>query len=86
MADHMHGGRGLLLDFDADASLEAIANQYGVAPLSRSVADRLGIRAALIRPDGIAAWATDGDPDRAILQAELDHWFVPSSRSNTPLT
>jgi 2-polyprenyl-6-methoxyphenol hydroxylase-like FAD-dependent oxidoreductase len=78
LGDHMHDGRGVLLNLDADASLEELVKRYGdriVFP-PRTVAGRLGIRAALIRPDGIVAWATDGDPDRATLQAALDRWFV----------
>ena len=80
IGEHMRDGRGILIDFDADASLEELVQPYGdrIAYLSGSVTDRLGISAALIRPDGIVAWATDGNADRTHLQAALDRWFIPA--------
>ena len=73
----MRGGQGILLDFNGNASLEALAGEYGgqIRYVSGSVKERLGVSAALVRPDGIIAWAADSDPDLCELQKALDHWF-----------
>jgi hypothetical protein len=77
----MRDGRGTLLDFDGNPSLETLASEYGdqVRYASRQVAERLGLSAALIRPDGIVAWASDEDPNRGELQKEADRWFARQS-------
>jgi hypothetical protein len=74
----MHDGRGMLLDFGADASLETLAHEYGerITYVPRRVRERSGIRAMLIRPDGIVAWASDSDPDPAELRKAAARWFV----------
>jgi 2-polyprenyl-6-methoxyphenol hydroxylase-like FAD-dependent oxidoreductase len=80
--DLMHAGHGLLLDFEANASLKALASTYDgrVKYLSGVVQDRLGLSAVLVRPDGIVAWASDGDVDRNELQKAADRWFVSHSQ------
>ena len=57
----MQGGAGLLLDFDSDASLEALAASWGGRIVYRAgeAEDRLGLGALLVRPDGVVAWARD---------------------------
>ncbi|MFF1262734.1 FAD-dependent monooxygenase [Streptomyces sp. NPDC058321] len=61
LADHLHGGRALLLDLADDSKLRAAAEGYG---------DRVDVRTAvcpghpqlsglLVRPDGFTAWAAD---------------------------
>jgi 2-polyprenyl-6-methoxyphenol hydroxylase-like FAD-dependent oxidoreductase len=74
----MHDGRGILLDFDRNTSIEALASEYGgrIKYISGSAKDRLGVSAALIRPDGIIAWASDNDPDCSELQKVAARWFV----------
>ena len=74
----MHDGRGILLDFDGNASLKMLAGEYGdrIGYISGSVKDRLGVSAALIRPDGIVAWASDNDPDCSELRKAAARWFV----------
>jgi len=81
----MHDGRGMLLDFNMNASLKTLANEYSdqIRYVSGSTKDRLGISAALIRPDGIIAWAADNDPDHSELQKAIARWFVPNSASVT---
>ncbi|HEV2478276.1 MAG TPA: FAD-dependent monooxygenase [Puia sp.] len=74
----MHDGQGLLLDFDQNASLKTLANEYEgrITYISGQAKEQLGLSAVLIRPDGIIAWATDGDPDYGELRKATDHWFV----------
>lgn len=74
----MRDGQAILLDFDMNASLKTLAGEYsdGIKYISGSVKDRLGISAALIRPDGIVAWASDNDRDYGELQKAAAHWFV----------
>jgi len=77
----MHDGRGILLDFDMNASLKTLAGEYGdrIKYISGSVKNRLGVSAALIRPDGIIAWASGNDPDCGELQKAAARWFVCNS-------
>ena len=73
----MHDGRGILLDFDKNTSLAAIAGKYGdqIKYVSGPTKERLGLSAVLIRPDGIIAWASDKDPDCNELQKAAARWF-----------
>ncbi|KAF7532230.1 hypothetical protein G7054_g8165 [Neopestalotiopsis clavispora] len=34
---------------------------------------------AAFRPDGIVAWATEGEPDLAAVKASLSRWYGPKS-------
>ena len=73
----MHDGRGMLLDFDGNASLNSWANNYGdrIKYISGRVKDRLGLSAILLRPDGIVAWASDNEPDCGEIQKAAARWF-----------
>jgi len=70
-------GRGLLLDFEENAELRDWANSAG-DPL-RYVAGQpevsLGLRAVLIRPDGIVAWASAEAADPAELATAAAAWL-----------
>jgi hypothetical protein len=81
----MQGGLAILLDFDRNASLKALASEYGdqMNYVSGRAKEQLGLSAVLIRPDGIIAWATAGDPDRNELQKATDRWFVRNSGCNS---
>jgi len=35
----------------------------------------LGLAAVLVRPDGIVAWAAEGEPDSAPLERAVARWF-----------
>ncbi|PUZ27934.1 FAD-dependent oxidoreductase [Chitinophaga parva] len=72
----MRAGNGLLLDFEDDATLKALAAEYGLPYVTGKPADRLGVNAALVRPDGIIAWAADGVPDVSGLRAAADRWCM----------
>jgi 2-polyprenyl-6-methoxyphenol hydroxylase-like FAD-dependent oxidoreductase len=73
----MHAGQAMLLDFDTNASLQALAGKYGAG--IRYVAGRarqqLGLSALLIRPDGIVAWAAGERPDPAAAQAAAARFY-----------
>ncbi len=74
----MHDGQGILLDFGNTASLKTLAGKYGdqIKYVSSHAKEHLGLNAALIRPDGIIAWATDSEPDYSEFQKAIDCWFV----------
>ena len=57
--EHLRDGRGLFLDFEARATLQALAARWGdrIHYVASYATDRLGLSALLVRPDGIVAWA-----------------------------
>jgi 2-polyprenyl-6-methoxyphenol hydroxylase-like FAD-dependent oxidoreductase len=83
VGEMMSDGRGILLDFDGNASLKALADEYGdqMKYVSGQAKEQLGLSALLIRPDGIVAWASDQDPDHKKLQKAAACWFVPMGSS-----
>ena len=78
MGELMHDGQGILLDFDGNTFLKTLASAYSgqMHYVSDRAKDPLGLRAVLIRPDGIVAWAADHDPDGRALQQAAARWFV----------
>jgi len=81
IGDLMHEGSGILLDFDNNASLKTWAGKYRdqMKYVSGQEKEQLGLSAALIRPDGIVAWASDREPDYNGLQKAADRWFCCNS-------
>ncbi|SDP99834.1 2-polyprenyl-6-methoxyphenol hydroxylase [Mucilaginibacter sp. OK268] len=73
----MHDGQGILLDFDKNASLKTLANEYGdqIKYISGSAKDQLGLSAVLIRPDGFVAWAVDSGPNLDDAAQAASCWF-----------
>ncbi|WP_214072744.1 FAD-dependent monooxygenase [Mucilaginibacter sp. dw_454] len=78
IADLMHNGKGILLDFTADDAIQSLANQYlnQIKYISGPAREQLGLSAVLIRPDGIVAWAADNELDLVELQQAVQKWFV----------
>jgi 2-polyprenyl-6-methoxyphenol hydroxylase-like FAD-dependent oxidoreductase len=74
----MQDGQGMLLDFDGNASRKALASEYGdrIKYVSGRAKEQLGLSAALIRPDGIIAWASDNDLHCSELEKAAARWFV----------
>uniref|UniRef100_E1TJL1 Monooxygenase FAD-binding protein n=1 Tax=Burkholderia sp. (strain CCGE1003) TaxID=640512 RepID=E1TJL1_BURSG len=73
----LRAGKGLFLDFDALASLEALTSHWRerVTYVAGDVRDRLGLSAVLVRPDGFVAWASETVPnDEEVIRA-LSEWF-----------
>lgn len=70
-------GKGVLLDFECSASLDALAGGWRdrVRYVASDAKARLGLRALLIRPDGCVAWASDITPDETELAHALTRWF-----------
>ncbi|OQP46834.1 FAD-dependent oxidoreductase [Niastella yeongjuensis] len=76
MGELMFDGEGVLLDFNGNGLLKRLAAEYGLKYISGSAKEQLGITAALVRPDGIIAWASDNnDPDHNELQKAAGRWF-----------
>ncbi|MFD4538419.1 FAD-dependent monooxygenase [Streptomyces bauhiniae] len=69
LADHAHEGGFLLLDRTPGAVFAELAK--GRARVVRD--SGTGVAGALIRPDGVVAWATD-TPDPDGLEETLSHW------------
>jgi 2-polyprenyl-6-methoxyphenol hydroxylase-like FAD-dependent oxidoreductase len=78
VSQHLHDGKGMLLDFDADASLRALAEGWcqRVGYIGGDVKERLGLSAVLIRPDGFVAWACEASPDLEAAGRAISRWFV----------
>jgi 2-polyprenyl-6-methoxyphenol hydroxylase-like FAD-dependent oxidoreductase len=74
----MHGGQGILLDFNMQASLKTLASAYGgqLKYVSGRAKEQLGLSAVLVRPDGIIAWACGGEADEESLRQALILWFA----------
>lgn len=79
LADHLHDGRGLLLDLADDAVVRERATGYGdrVRVRTARCPERPGLAGLLVRPDGCTAWAADsGAPYTGDdLDAALRSWF-----------
>ena len=77
----MYNGQGILLDFEGNASLKTLASKYGdrIKYVSGRAKEQLNLSAALIRPDGMIAWASENDPDGNELQKAASRWFMTES-------
>ncbi len=77
----MHGGQAMLLDFESNTFLRTWASEYGdrVRYVSGRAKEQFGLSAALIRPDGILAWASENEPDCAELQDATARWLTKES-------
>ena len=60
-------GHGLLLEFGVDASLAAVADRWGhrIVRAGGKGTECLGLKALLVRPDGVVAWASETVSDAA---------------------
>jgi 2-polyprenyl-6-methoxyphenol hydroxylase-like FAD-dependent oxidoreductase len=74
----MRDGQGMLLDFESNASLKTWASEYGnrIKYVSGRAKEQLGLSAALIRPDGMIAWASENDSNYTELQKATAHWLM----------
>lgn len=77
MGELLREGQGILLDFGADESLKKLVSEYGdrIVSISEPVKVALGLSVALIRPDGIVAWASDSATNYDELQKAIARWF-----------
>jgi 2-polyprenyl-6-methoxyphenol hydroxylase-like FAD-dependent oxidoreductase len=77
LGEHLESGRGLLLDFSHDATLEALASHRPdrIMYVARHAKNALGLSALLLRPDGIVAWASEEKPEAAEAAQAMTRWF-----------
>ncbi|MGB6726029.1 MAG: hypothetical protein WBE74_08980 [Terracidiphilus sp.] len=77
LGDLLHDGRGLLLDFRSGVSLAAVCTglQDRLSYVSAPASDDKGLSALLVRPDGFVAWATDREPDGAVVEQSVHRWL-----------
>ncbi|TIV71213.1 MAG: FAD-dependent oxidoreductase [Mesorhizobium sp.] len=78
IGDLLGTGKGLLLDFESRASLQALGSRWSgrIAYVAGEARDRLGLSAVLVRPDGFVAWANEvavADSEQAFTAAS--RWF-----------
>ncbi|MFE2586089.1 FAD-dependent monooxygenase [Streptomyces sp. NPDC059378] len=77
LGELLRQGRAVVLDFSTDRALQAAAKgwagriHYAAGP----VRNDLGLAAALIRPDGIVAWAGESAPDREAFEQAAARWL-----------
>ena len=77
LGELLREGRGLLLDFDARPRLREVASRWSgrIDYVASDVRDRLGLSAALVRPDGVVAWAGEAAPDHEQAAQAASRWF-----------
>ncbi|MBW8810824.1 MAG: FAD-dependent monooxygenase, partial [Lysobacter sp.] len=75
--ERLRQGKALLLDFDADGSLAALARRRNdrITYVASDAKDRLGLSAVLVRPDGVVAWASDNAGDHEGAEQAVTRWF-----------
>lgn len=84
LGERVRQGKGLLLDFDARASLRALTSRWDrVEYIASDAKDRLGLSALVVRPDGIVAWAVDAEVDIDLDDAGrcVSRWFGEAAAS-----
>ncbi|MGG7662720.1 FAD-dependent monooxygenase [Dyadobacter sp. BHUBP1] len=76
----MHDGLMILLDFNANPSLQTLADEYGgrVWHICGRVKDQLDLSALLIRPDGILAWVSNSSANSTVHLTQIlrQYWNV----------
>jgi 2-polyprenyl-6-methoxyphenol hydroxylase-like FAD-dependent oxidoreductase len=77
LGELIRNGKGLLLDFDVSAPLEALASRWGgrITYVASDANDRLGLSAVLVRPDGFVAWAGEATPDLEEAARAASRWL-----------
>ncbi|WP_322029528.1 FAD-dependent monooxygenase [Paraburkholderia sp. J76] len=73
----LRDGKGLLLQFDRNASLQALASVWRkqVTYIASDAKERLGLSAVLLRPDGFVAWVSEATPRVEECAEALTRWF-----------
>ncbi|MGV1834314.1 FAD-dependent monooxygenase [Rhizobium rhizogenes] len=77
LGDHLRRGKGLLLDFEADTPLQALASRWKgrIVYVASDAKDGLGLSAVLVRPDGIVAWVGEDAPNQEEVAQAASRWF-----------
>ncbi|MDH2404268.1 FAD-dependent monooxygenase [Bradyrhizobium sp. SSUT18] len=82
VGERLRTARGILLDFDARAPLQALASRWSgrIDYVAGDARDRLGVDAVLVRPDGFVAWASDDARDYEDAAQVASRWFGEPAR------
>jgi 2-polyprenyl-6-methoxyphenol hydroxylase-like FAD-dependent oxidoreductase len=86
IGDLLSDGRGLFLDFDSRARLQALTSRWRgrITYVAGDAKDRLGLSAVLVRPDGFVAWASEVAADNEEAAQAMSRWFgVPNGAALT---
>jgi 2-polyprenyl-6-methoxyphenol hydroxylase-like FAD-dependent oxidoreductase len=77
LGEILTNGKGLFLDFDSRAPLQALASRWSdrITYVASDARDRLGLNALLVRPDGVVAWAAEAAPDHEEASQAASRWF-----------
>ena len=77
LGDHLHDGRGLLLNLGEANGLDTLAQTRNdrLKYISAKAKDSKNITALLVRPDGFVAWATESEPDLTAVEQSIERWF-----------
>ena len=77
VGETIRDGRGVVLDFGGNDSLKSLADEYGeqLKYVSGRAKEQLGVSAALVRPDGIVAWACERAADERAVREAVGRWF-----------
>ncbi|KAI4183954.1 MAG: hypothetical protein L6R41_005065 [Letrouitia leprolyta] len=81
LGSKLEAGRGLLVDFEDNAKLRdlVVSGDFEgrIEYAGVSAKDMRGLRALLVRPDGIVAWVAEENvkPDVEEVKAALEQWF-----------
>ena len=71
-------GNGLLVDFEKNAALQELAEgTEKVLYVGMAATEQLGLRALLVRPDGVVAWAVDEGAEIGtdVVRENMAKWF-----------
>jgi 2-polyprenyl-6-methoxyphenol hydroxylase-like FAD-dependent oxidoreductase len=77
LGELLRNGKGLLLDFDVSAPLQALTSRWSgkVTYVASDAKDRVGLSAVLVRPDGVVAWASEAAPNHEQAAQAASRWF-----------
>jgi FAD binding domain len=77
LGDLLHKGKGVLLDLTGGKELHDLGQTRGnrLNYVTTPVKDAKGLTAALVRPDGFVAWATESEPDLSAAKTSIERWF-----------
>ncbi|TQF39836.1 FAD-dependent oxidoreductase [Bradyrhizobium sp. UNPF46] len=79
VGERLRRAKGILLDLDVRASLAALAGRWNehIVYVAGDARNRLGLSAALLRPDGFVAWASDDASGEKEAAEAASRWFGP---------
>lgn len=81
MGERLRSGKGLLLDFTAQRTLQATGEAWSarIDYLAATVDEAFGLSAVLVRPDGVVGWASDTCTDGTDVEQVLRRLWKPAA-------